>query len=252
VTSVRLPVNVLGDTISEVNEQFTITLTSTNLRQIVDDTAVCTIIDDDIQDPMPVEQFTRGEDGFDLAYSSVTFTPEADGASYAVTTEPISSLPTDSTGGTAVPAGNDNSTHVELSTPVTLFGQSHSDLFINTNGSVSFDQPVTEATETIAAHNAVKQISALFAATQGTSGLDTTHFGQISYRNLSDRLAITWDTVPAYGSSVGNTFQIELFHNGTIRLSWLDITQIHAIVGLSKGILPNLNVNLMNFSAYRI
>ena len=60
MTDVRLPVNVFGDTFSEINEQFAVKLTSSNLGQIVDDTGVCTILDDDIQGPMPVEPFTGG------------------------------------------------------------------------------------------------------------------------------------------------------------------------------------------------
>ncbi|MCF7975639.1 MAG: hypothetical protein K9N55_17615, partial [Phycisphaerae bacterium] len=263
VTSLRLPVNVFGDTTPEINEQFTLTLTATTIGQIVDNTAVCTILDHDIQYPMPVEQSTGGADGFDLAHTSVTFAQDTAGA-YTVTSEPINSLPVSPigpTGGTPVPAGNNVSTRVVLSDPlgasseaVTLFNETYSDLYINTHGSVSpqgtfgFGQPVTDPTESMSNHSAVAQVSALFTASQGTFGLDTSLFGRISYKSLPDRIAVTWSNVPAFGvTDYTRTnippgtfcFPIELYDRSPgpgrrMRLSWLDITQDHAIVDLSE------------------
>ena len=169
--------------------------------------------------------------------------------------EPISSLPTDPTGGTPVPSGNDVSTHVALppGQTVTLFDETHSDLYINTNGLVSFDAPVPSSTEAIPPPSQLTQISGLL------TDLDTSLFGQVSYLSLADRLAITWQAVPAFGVTDyfgGNTFQIELFYGapGTarrIRLSWLDIDVDHAIVGISKGIHPD-SIVLMDFSTHSV
>ena len=52
----------------------------------------------------------------------------------------------------------------------------------------------------------------------------------------SDHTAITWENVPEYGSNSSNTFQIEMFYDGRIRISWLGIAAQDGLVGLSAGL----------------
>jgi hypothetical protein len=42
--------------------------------------------------------------------------------------------------------------------------------------------------------------------------------------------------VPEYGESNSNTFQIEMYFDGRIQLSWLGIASENGIVGLSDGL----------------
>ncbi len=58
----------------------------------------------------------------------------------------------------------------------------------------------------------------------------------VSRKQLADRAVVTWENVPVFGSGNSNTFQIEMFFDGRIRLSWLGIGADNCIVGLSDGL----------------
>jgi hypothetical protein len=48
-------------------------------------------------------------------------------------------------------------------------------------------------------------------------------------------VAVTWQNVPEYTSTGSNTFQIEMFFDGTIVLSYLGLTAQDGLTGLSEG-----------------
>ncbi len=58
----------------------------------------------------------------------------------------------------------------------------------------------------------------------------------VSWTQLADRVVVTWENVPEYGISNSNTFQIEMYFDGRIQLSWLAIAIEDGIVGLSDGL----------------
>ena len=60
--------------------------------------------------------------------------------------------------------------------------------------------------------------------------------GQVSWKQLADRVVVTWEDVPAYSSSGSNTFQVAMFYDGKIQVSWLGIVVENCIVGLSDGL----------------
>jgi hypothetical protein len=57
----------------------------------------------------------------------------------------------------------------------------------------------------------------------------------ISWRQLGDRVAVTYENVPRWHMSDSNSFQIEMYFDGTIRITWLSIDAIAWIAGLSEG-----------------
>ena len=59
--------------------------------------------------------------------------------------------------------------------------------------------------------------------------------GHVSWRQLPDRGAVTWLNIPEFGISDQNTFQIELFFDGRIRLTYLQLLTLRALAGLSAG-----------------
>ncbi|MEL6547025.1 MAG: hypothetical protein AAFQ82_20535, partial [Myxococcota bacterium] len=59
--------------------------------------------------------------------------------------------------------------------------------------------------------------------------------GTVSYLELDDRFVATWQNVRAFSSENENTFQMQLFHDGRIVLSWFGIESQDALVGLSDG-----------------
>jgi hypothetical protein len=178
------------------------------------------------------EQFESTQDAFDLAYHSVTFVPTPDGTSYGVEVELISELPTDPAKGIDLELGDDAHKFVKLNdlVAVSIYGASFTGLYVGSNGYITFTEGDKDYSESLEDHFRILRVSGLFR------DLDPSSAGQVTYKQLADRIAVTWVDVPEYGSSNSSTFQIEMFFDGDIRLSWLDIGAERGIVGLSDGL----------------
>ena len=48
-------------------------------------------------------------------------------------------------------------------------------------------------------------------------------------------MAVTYQDVPEYGASTTNSFQIELFYDGRIRVTYLELAAQYGLAGLSAG-----------------
>ena len=175
------------------------------------------------------ELFTGGADSNDTQGFSYTFVPDGSAAFYSVTRETATVFPTDPTGGTTLGATNDSSIPVAIPSPntVSLYGTTASTINISSNGYITFGTD-GNSTETIVDHFSKKRIAVLF------DDLDPTG-GSISYRVLADRIAVTWQNVKEFSTTNLNNAQIELFFNGTIRLTPLAITATDGLIGLSNG-----------------
>lgn len=74
--------------------------------------------------------------------------------------------------------------------------------------------------------------------------------GLVSWRRLSDRMAVTWNNVFEYGTTNPNRFQIELFYDGRIRMTYLNMSSTDGVAGLSRGVglpVPFLESNLSEY-----
>ena len=66
--------------------------------------------------------------------------------------------------------------------------------------------------------------------------LDPAAGGTVSYKQLADKVAVTFDNVLVHDSSETVSFQVEMFLlDGNIRITWLDIAATGGIAGLSEG-----------------
>jgi len=177
------------------------------------------------------EQFLSGKDAFDLKNKSITFTPTPDGKSYAGRIMDIVELPADPKGGIDLNLGDDDSRFVKLSTPesVSVFGNIFTGIHVGSNGYVTFTEGDEDFSESLEEHFALTRVSGLFRDLDPTSG------GSVSWNHTTDGIAATWLKVPEFGTNNSNTFQIELFFDGRIRLSWLEVGAEGGIVGLSEG-----------------
>ncbi len=169
--------------------------------------------------------------GLDLDNFSVSFIPDGSGSFYAMCGESILTLPTDPTGGTEHNVGEDQYVAVTVpgETPVSFYGVDYTVFYAADNGYITFGSGDNDYTETLAEHFSMPRISGLYDDLSVPAG------GTISVKQLADRVAVTWIDVPEYSGSETNTFQIELFFNGEIRISWVGVTCDDAIVGLSAG-----------------
>jgi len=168
----------------------------------------------------------------DLDYLSLTFTPNGSNDYYAACAEAIIELPTDPAGGTALSLGDDEYTALTLSggATVSLYGQAYSTIYLAANGFLTFGQGDGAYTESFAAHfDGPPRISALFDDLRPGTG------STVSWKQLPDRVAMTWLNVPEYSSASPNTFQIVMYFDGTIEINYLAIAATDGLAGLSAG-----------------
>ncbi len=177
------------------------------------------------------EYFSSDEDIFDLSNRSVMFTPTTDGSFYSGTQQEITKLPTDPAGGKELSLGDDDYEFVQLNGQETVFvfSSSFASFYVGSNGYITFTEGDNEHSESLSDHFESKRISVLFEDLNPSSG------GVVSWKEFVDRAVVTWEDVPEYGSGNSNTFQIEMFFDGRIQLSWLTIEAVNGIVGLSDG-----------------
>ncbi len=169
---------------------------------------------------------------FDLDNSSVMFIPNGSASYYAAfARRSIASLPVDPAGGTVVSLGDDNYAQVNLTggAQAPLYGVSRSTFYVGSNGYITFGAGDSTYIESLAAHFARPRISALF------DDLDPSAGGQVSYKQLADQVAVTFLNVPQHGAGDSNTFQIEMFYDGRIVLSYLGIDALNVLAGISAG-----------------
>ena len=168
----------------------------------------------------------------DLDNQMFTFTPDGSESFYSVCRQSAASFPTDPTGGTTVTLGDDSYAQVTLTGGATasLYGNRSNTFFIGSNGYLTQGRGDTAFSESLSAHFSLPRVSALFDDLNPGSG------GTISWKQLTDRVAVTYLNVPEFGSSsISNSFQIELFFDGRIRLTYLKVGSTDGLVGLSRG-----------------
>jgi hypothetical protein len=167
----------------------------------------------------------------DLDNRSLSFTPNGSSDFYFPCAESITELPTDPAGGTTLSLSDDSFATVNLSGGVTvlLYGVSYNHFYVGSNGYITFSNGDSEYDESLAAHFDQPRVSALF------DDLNPAQGGTVSWKQLSDSVAVTWLNVTEYGAGNQNTFQIELFFSGQIKISYLAIAATDGLAGLSAG-----------------
>jgi len=201
------------------------------------------------------ERFNTSLDRNDLDYQSFTFTPDGSASGYAVCREVATSFPTEPAGGTNLALGRDAFRQITLSDShtVALFGRRTNVFFVGSNGYLTLDSGDTDHRESFAGHFRLPRISALFDELNPAFG------GTVSWQELSDRAVVTFDGVPEfiddaedYDPAWGNSFQIELFYDGRIRLTYLSLYASDGLVGLSAGSGVPLTFGESDFTGYAV
>jgi len=175
------------------------------------------------------EQITNGGD---LAGLALNFTPSGGPSFYTQTNSPIGGFPTAPAGfeldfgifGDPIEAG------LLGGRKVSFYGVEYDTLWIASDGSVSFGDDPGPSGNSLGDHFEVPRISALPVDASGPGSL-------VTYGQDATKLFITYEDADTKGvSGSGNDFQIELFFNGDIRLSYVDVDPtLSGVVGLSLG-----------------
>ena len=166
----------------------------------------------------------------DMAYRTLTLTPNGSGSYYQACCREATSFPVDPNGGTNIQLRDDDYVQIDLNgKQIDFYGTSYETIYVGSNGYITFVSGDTCYLESFEHHFNLPRISALF------DDLDPSAGGTVSWKQLNDRIVVTFENVPKLSLSNTNSFQVEIFYNGTIRLTFLNISVGDGLVGLSKG-----------------
>lgn len=179
------------------------------------------------------ELFLPGE--ADLSGISVTLKPDDSDNYYTPCRSSISELPVNPVNGTEIfigPGNDEKIITVNISAGKTfeLYGTAWTSFNICSNGYISFGPDEQAYIFSFAEHFSKPGISMFF------TDLDPS-YGQVYHQQLDDRIVVSFVEVVEYAGENNHTFQAEMFFNGEIRLSWLNISSNSetAGVGISAG-----------------
>jgi hypothetical protein len=190
------------------------------------------------------ELFAQGDN--DLSFHTLTFTPDGSSSFYCACRTSATNFPTDPTGGTILSLGDDSFAQVDLGGwQAWLYGVNYGSFYVGANGYITFNRADDSYAESTATHFALPRISGLFRDLNPSAG------GTVSWKQLADRVAVTWENVPEYGKANSNSFQIEiLFADSSIRLTHLAIAAKLGLAGLSRGTGEPAGFSDSDLSAY--
>ncbi|MBL8747282.1 MAG: S8 family serine peptidase [Phycisphaerae bacterium] len=183
----------------------------------------------------------------DIDNVSFLFTPNQTFEGYAVCATPIVALPTNPASGTPVTLPDDSpafTINLTGGQTVKLYGASYSSVFLNPNGNLTFTAADGTTGETLAVHFNKPRISALF------DDLGPHQGGTVTWKQESDRLVISYVNVREYNTTNTVTFQYELYFDGRIVLSYLNVGITDGLIGLSRGTGLPVPFFESNFSSY--
>lgn len=185
--------------------------------------------------------------GNDTSNQSWLFTPNGSANYYSVLrTASVTSLPTDPTGGTTLSLGDDALATVTLTGGATakLYGTSYGTIYVGSNGYITFGSGDTSYSASTSAHFAKPRVAALF------DDLDPSLGGSVTWKQLTDRVTVTYQDIQMFGGGSGNTFQVDLYFDGRIRITCLGIADTAGLIGLSNGLGLPSNFVMSNFNTY--
>jgi len=178
---------------------------------------------------------------FDLDNKSITFTPDGGHSFYGATVEQdVIALPTDPTGGadlldSFILFGDPLPIPLQEDKAVLVYGHSYDTVYVGSDGYLAFGWGAAGGRDafTLDDHFDLPGVSGLFA------DLDPHTAGAVTWQQLEDRIAVTYEDVTQAGVTNSSTCQIEMFFDGDIRLTFLDVEASPSIVGLSVGYMPD-------------
>ncbi len=169
----------------------------------------------------------------DLDFKRVRFTPNLSNNFYVACMEDAVGYRTDPSGGTVVSLGDNAFTQVHLADgrQVSLYGNRYSSFYIGSNGYITFNQGDAATDYSYENHFNQPRISGLFMDLKPHEG------GVISWKQLPNRAVVTYDQVRISNIITEQTasFQIEMFFDGRIVVTWLKLDSYVNLVGLSRG-----------------
>ncbi len=145
-----------------------------------------------------------------------------DGGRYVLDLDVVEGVPID--------LGDDDFLGVTLGFSFPFNGANYSEVFINSNGNLTFGSGDTDFSESVFdLLNDQPRIAPLWDDLSPNQG------GLVFVKNDADEFKVTFQDVPEFFASTGNTFSVTLRPDGSISMDYGDIAAIDGIVGVTEG-----------------
>jgi hypothetical protein len=191
--------------------------------------------------------FTEGFDGNthfnDLQYRTITFTPNGTTNFYYACQQPTNSFPVDPAGGTVVSLPDDGFVQITLTgDPVAIYNTRTNVLFIGSNGYITMNAGDSNYIAYVVGGGDIQHPTGHFNLPRVSGWFDdldpstNTGSGTVSWKETGQSVVVTFQNVKSwYSGYTNNSFQMELFEDGRIRITYLQIDDTSGVSGLSSG-----------------
>ncbi len=176
---------------------------------------------------------------FDLNQKTLTFLPANKTASaYTFQVTAASYDDTAPSAGTRLTLKDDDTRQVSLPFAFPFYGENYQQIFVNSDGNVSFSADAATASDRSLGRLTAgpRRIAPLFTDLDPSS-VPSPDQGVVVTADAS-RFVVSWVQVPLY-SDFGNgrpqTFQLRLYPDGRIEITWRDTSLSDAVVGIAPG-----------------
>lgn len=170
---------------------------------------------------------------FDLAGMRIAITPAPTGITVEVgssdSAQPVFGR------GFPLPLDDDDFATIELPFAFPFFGEEYRQMFVNSDGNLSFSYPEFSST----ARDYSRLVGGPPRIAPFFRDLDPSKAGTVRAESLGDRLTVAWDGVPVYtDSGIGKrqTFAVTLFSSGGIEFVYGMVPEPDAVVGIFPGV----------------
>ncbi len=143
-------------------------------------------------------------------------------------------LPLEAGAGTRVTLTDDASTQVSLGFSFPFYGKSYSEVFVNSDGNVTFSEKDDASTS----RDVGRLVNGPPRAAPLLADLDPGSRGSVSVLSARDHLTVSWQGVPQYGRADANTFQLALWADGRLDFVYgqaLSASLDQGVVGIAPG-----------------
>jgi hypothetical protein len=162
----------------------------------------------------------------DLSYQCITLTPDGSPDFYAACREPATNFPTSPIGGKSISVEGSVLVTLQHGATVAVYDVRTNVLGINPSGPITFGQTDVGGSRP-ESHFELPRITPMLVMCPAS--------GNVSWKQLDDRLAVTYINVVPYEGTTKSSFQAELFFDGRIRFTYLSIGERGGLAGVSKG-----------------
>jgi hypothetical protein len=127
---------------------------------------------------------------------------------------------------------DDDTREIAIGFVFPFYGQGHARVFVNSDGNLTFGQGDSASSERSLgrATSGPPRVSGFFEDLDPSRAV-----GSVRAHSDGSRLVVSWRSVPEYGASTLNTFQIKLYSDGRIEFAYAAVNSSTAVVGIAPG-----------------